>query len=382
MADKLPTVWKIEPHTQAKHAILEHYLNAWYPILSRQAARFRRQFGATKQISEVLFIDGFAGPGKYQGEEPGSPVIALKAAINHDVLFPVPIRMLFVEKDKDRFENLQRVLLPILSEAKSNQNLHVVEPVHGDCDTVLSAMLDKYEHQDIRFGSALAFLDQFGYGDVSMDLISRILAYPQCEVFSYLDYNGMNRWITDTNKQPTFDRLYGGSEWKECVDLPEKQRRSKLLELYKQALRSRGGAKYVTSFIMYDKDERPLYWLLFCTNSLRGLEEMKRAMWTVDRNGSFRFSDHDAPDQLALLDVSFSQKWLAGEIAQRLAGRTMSVLDIKEFVLVETPCYLFKTALKSLERVKRAVVVQEPKGRKPGTYSDDSMPIRFEHSLF
>ena len=61
------TVWPLDPHTAAKHAILRRYLDAWIPIMSRYHGR-------------VLYIDGFAGPGIYEHGEPGSPLIALDAA--------------------------------------------------------------------------------------------------------------------------------------------------------------------------------------------------------------------------------------------------------------------------------------------------------------
>ena len=38
------------------------------PILSRGS------------FPEILYIDGFAGPGEYEGGEPGSPIIALETA--------------------------------------------------------------------------------------------------------------------------------------------------------------------------------------------------------------------------------------------------------------------------------------------------------------
>ncbi|MFX1535706.1 MAG: three-Cys-motif partner protein TcmP [Promethearchaeota archaeon] len=51
------TIWPIESHTEAKHAILKKYLNAWLPIITRWNGR-------------VIYIDGFAGPGEYtNGEE-------------------------------------------------------------------------------------------------------------------------------------------------------------------------------------------------------------------------------------------------------------------------------------------------------------------------
>jgi hypothetical protein len=136
---------------------------------------------------------------------------------------------------------------------------------------------------------------------------------------------------------------------------------------------------------MFDKNGSPLYWLLFCTNSLRGLEEMKEAMWHVDKTGEFRFSDNDAPGQLRLLKESFDPAWLAEELRSKLAGRTMTAMEVKEFVLVETPCYLFKPALRKLESDKTMKVVAAPAGRRPGTYKNDQLDdirLRFDNPLF
>jgi hypothetical protein len=137
---------------------------------------------------------------------------------------------------------------------------------------------------------------------------------------------------------------------------------------------------------MYDQQNQPLYWLLFCTDNLRGLEEMKKAMWHVDRTGGFKFSDRDNPDQLQLLDVGFSQSWLADELREKLGGRHLNVQEIKEYVLTETPCYLFKSALQELETGRRVVSIsQAPIGRRPGTYPDDKLGeivVQFPKSLF
>jgi hypothetical protein len=62
---------------------------------------------------------------------------------------------------------------------------------------------------------------------------------------------------------------------------------------------------------MFDRHDVPLYWLIFCTNNIRGLEEMKKAMWRVDRSGTFRSSDRDEPSQLKMLDDAYDDEWLA-----------------------------------------------------------------------
>jgi three-Cys-motif partner protein len=68
MIDSLPTVWPAEPHTLVKHKILRRYVQAWFPILTQQAQNLRRQYG-NLDSREILFIDGFAGPGEYEGGE-------------------------------------------------------------------------------------------------------------------------------------------------------------------------------------------------------------------------------------------------------------------------------------------------------------------------
>jgi hypothetical protein len=44
---------------------------------------------------------------------------------------------------------------------------------------------------------------------------------------------------------------------------------------------------------MYGKNDTLLDWLFFSTNHIRGLDGMKKAMWSMDESGGFRFSDRD-----------------------------------------------------------------------------------------
>ena len=92
------TIWKIEPHTEAKHEILRRYLEAWLPIMSRYHAR-------------IVYLDGFAGPGVYLGGEYGSPVIAIETAVKHVLQANFKeIVFFFIERDKRRAEMLEKVL--------------------------------------------------------------------------------------------------------------------------------------------------------------------------------------------------------------------------------------------------------------------------------
>ncbi len=311
--------------------------------------RLAKEFNAA-----VLYVDGFAGPGKYTGGEDGSPVIAIKAALQHSTEFQMPIRYIFIELDGARFQSLQETLKPYQSQATLSYKVKIDPPIQGDCNAKLSEILEAHEKQGIIFGPALVFLDQFGYSAVPMKLITKIMKYPHCEVFSYLEYKHLNRFISDTTKHANIDASFGGPEWRDAIQLPPDQRDRFLLEKYKSALASRGGAKYVHHFSMYDSKNQLLYWLFFCTGNIRGLEEMKDAMWRVDKTGAFRFSDRDDSNQQAMfLNGGYTQEWLASELSSRLIGKIMSVAAVKEFVLTQTPCVLFRDALGQLVKSRQ-----------------------------
>lgn len=62
MATPTTILWPLDPHSKAKHSVLRNYLDAWLPILGSGSER-------------ILFVDGFAGPGEYEGGEEGSPLV-------------------------------------------------------------------------------------------------------------------------------------------------------------------------------------------------------------------------------------------------------------------------------------------------------------------
>lgn len=370
IADQLPTVWPAEPHTRAKHKILKAYLDAWMPILSRQAGKL------PTRSSVIRYIDGFAGPGVYEGGEKGSPILALESALHHAAAFPVPIEFTFIEADEARCASLSAELSRHWLQTRESSKVIVRQPVCGECETVLLQMLGDAEQRKDRFGPALAFLDQFGYSAVPMSLIARVLAHPQCEVLTYLFWRDLDRFISDPGKHAGITRAFGSDGWKPAIDMPGGDRARFMLDLYIHSLKERAGAAFVWPFSMLDHNGKLLYWLFFCTNSVQGLREMKRAMWKVDDTGSFTFSDAIGEGQMTLL-TSYDQQWLAEHMKKCLIGRTMTVEEVDLFSLTETPCFQFKDALEALERTNVARPVDPPADRRAFTYKDPNLKIRF-----
>lgn len=79
------TTWPLDTQTLGKHRVLEQYLKAWMPILASRGG-------------PCLFIDRFAGPGRYTHGEEGSPFIAMRVLKDHSAASRMvgPLRLFFI----------------------------------------------------------------------------------------------------------------------------------------------------------------------------------------------------------------------------------------------------------------------------------------------
>jgi three-Cys-motif partner protein len=64
---------------------------------------------------KVTFLDAFAGPGRYLEGEEGSPVFTLDRLLNHTAVARMGltrqrVQLIFIEKDRARYEHLLREL--------------------------------------------------------------------------------------------------------------------------------------------------------------------------------------------------------------------------------------------------------------------------------
>lgn len=371
MTDPKETIYEAEPHTRAKHQILREYLKRWLPILARQA----RIIGRTDD--RLLYVDGFAGAGEYSDHIPGSPLVAIETALNHSHDFRVPVQIKFIELRPDRVKHLRSLVVERRPQLAKSGRIVVDDPIEGDCERVIHEMISEHEQNGQPLGPALFFLDQFGYSSFSMELIGRILKHDVCEVFSYLNWNLLHPFMADRSKHAGITKAFGGNEWMSVVELSGKQKEDRFRDIYLDALRQRARATYAYPFAMRDHHDRVIYWLFFCSNNLRGLEEMKRAMWTVDRSGGFEFSDKHAA--MTGMLFTYEDGDLMSDLAEALDGQVLTVGQVEEFVLVNTPACNYRRVLGGLERTGRLDIVDPPTDRRRGSFNDKNLRVRFIH---
>jgi three-Cys-motif partner protein len=279
---------------------------------------------------------------------PGSPVVAIRTAVQGVKSLNVPLHVKMVESNPERCQYLSTIIQRESEQFSDlSEQIKIDAPVLGECEQIVTALLDEHTQKDQPLGPAFFFLDQYGYSGFSMDLVRRILAHEKCETFAYLNWQRMHPYFTDPTKADAFTRALGGDEWRGVQSLRDQERVDGFKSIYMHSLRERAGAKYVYDFAMRGPDHRLIYWLFFCTNRIEGLEVMKKAMWKVDPTGRFEFSDQDANQTIL---YPYTQSTLADDLDSQLKGRELTSDQLKEHVLTRTPEYRSKEAISILKK--------------------------------
>ncbi len=347
--------WPIEDHTVAKHRLLESYLGAWLPILA--------------SWSEALnYIDGFAGPGEYDAGEEGSPIIALRTATEHKLTIQAKISFLFIESDSRRAEHLQSLLRERFPKLPAGWGVNVEA---ASFDRSVSSILDEFEKQGASLAPTLAFVDPFGFSEFPMGTLRRILANPSCEVFVTFMSGFVSRFL-EPDRGPALDALFGCSDWNKARNLESQERIDFLVRLYERQLGTGLTKAYVRSFEIQGRSNRPLYHLVFATTNIRGLEQMKEAMFRLDRTGAYRFSDYFGLSQKTLLDYSdgSAAPWsrdAALSVWKAFGGKMVGEQTIHDWV-VEATRYVYRKRQILLPLEEASAVAEVWGRRKIGTF--------------
>lgn len=322
LMSKIKTVtWEMEPHTEAKHEILKKYLDAWLPIMSR--------FN-----DKILYIDGFAGPGEYTGGKDGSPIIALKSVINHKAPIHSNVVLYFIEADSERCEHLKNKV----GEITKPSNVEILI----DCkkfEDAIGGILNHLEEQAKVLAPSFVFIDPFGFTGIPIKVIKKIMGYSKCEVFITFMYEEINRFISDEKLWDGLTETFGTDSWKTVISVKDpNQRRYMLHNIYRDQLEKEVGIKFVRSFEMKNKGNKTDYFLFFGTNNIKGLQKMKEAMWKIDENGAFQFSDATYnPSQPTLFEAEPNYFQLKNIILKKFKGKVVSINNLERFILIETP---------------------------------------------
>ena len=354
------TLWEKKEQTEGKHLVLMYYLNGWFPILGRKHGR-------------ILYIDGFAGPGKYSGGEPGSPLIALGCIRKHKIkskLEDVEIICLFMEADIARANHLKAILER--QEDIPNIKWHVLA---GEFDKYMTEILDYLEEQEQFLAPSFVMIDPFGIKGGRMKLFQRILANRRSECLITFMYEYIQRFHDTPEYEPHLNELFGTTRWQECLKFKDPSTKKQFLQnLFKQQLK-KYGAKYVIFFEIW-KGRRHKHTLYFATGHLKGCDLMKQAIWSADPSGNFAIRGYATNQQILLTP---DMELLTKQLKDYFGDSDTPIEEIEKFVMSDETIFhsgqLRNKTLRPLEK-KGCITVTRPNS-KHGFQNGKGITIRF-----
>ncbi len=325
----------------------------------------------------ILFVDGFAGPGKYKGGELGSPLIALQSYRDHSALGMITAEVVFsfIEENKKRAEHLRQLVEEIKPSLPAKCK---VEVIHGTFDESIAGTLAYLEEQKKKLAPAFVMVDPFGVKGTPMAVIRGILQNPRCEVYVSFMYEAINRWKNASEFEEHLDALFGCTDWRDGRSIKgSAERKQFFYDLFEQQLRD-AGAKQVIRFELYNGN-RLVYAIFFATQDITGADRMKEAIWKADPSGNFRFRG-SKQGQLDLgLDEPNYEPLRQGLRNEYIGEDWISIEAILDFVSSDRTDYhrsqVKRNALKVLE-VDGLLEVDEATRNRRGTYPEGTK-VRF-----
>jgi three-Cys-motif partner protein len=264
--------FKLEKFPNAmKHRILGAYAKGALNILMQWSKR------------DVLYADLFAGAGRYEDDQLGSPLlVAEEAARRYNAGTPPFIHCVNVERDQPTFERLQANTAHIPAAVLTN--------LQGDWRTHIDAILGRATTTRM---PTLFFLDPFGFRGIELSDLIKILqgiGSDAREMIVTLNLDGMQRMVAAGHAKDLKgqrhryyelpDRVFGTPTWRQFLvggELPD-DAISKVRDLYERQLLTTGGTGFqriVNSIGIPTRLHGPdAYFLVLATRSGKGFIDM------------------------------------------------------------------------------------------------------------
>lgn len=347
-----------EPHTGAKHELLRYYMGAWYAIMS------------TTGHSRLVYYDAFAGPGRYKGGEDGSPMIALKALVEHNAFNRMGGKefvLLFNEQDGPCASHLQMLVDEYVAGHQpwpKNVSVHVDNKTFV---TLTTEIIDELDAEGGQLAPTFAFVDPVGVKYTPLDVVQRLTKSSKCELLIYFAHDAVLRWCGAGNIDDRLTALFGNEDYKSAASLSGTQRSQYLHDLYKQRLHDVCDFPYIQSFAMYEGRGKRVYDLYYCTREPLGLDRMKQAMWKVAPTGNYTFEDRFA-GQDVLFGSEVDTAPLQHHLCEHFAGRAVGIQTVIDHVIVATPFHSSHVKKKTLVPLQKAGKISSPNQERANTY--------------
>lgn len=275
----------LEQHSVAKHTLLRSYLSAYFPTLVSSP---------NQEELRLTIVDGFAGGGTYSHKETGqlvvgSPFICLQAAeeaearINSERMKKVRFNIdyFFIEKKRDAALHLEKTINEQEYGGRLNKDIHLI---HGDFNSHADKVIEFVKKKTPRSGRSIFILDQYGYSQVPMPLLSKIFSMlPKAEVILTFNVDSFNSYASDKSDRSPLEKIglpniFHGRSLQDIKNNERDWRAYIQSQLYPNIVRS-AGARFHTPFFIRSEQGHGDFWLLHLSMHQKARDVMTEVHW-------------------------------------------------------------------------------------------------------
>jgi three-Cys-motif partner protein len=271
----------------------------------------------------LVYVDGFAGPWRNEGEDltDTSPYLALNrlAAVREGLEKAgrsPRLRAIFVELEEAKATDLRHCAAKF-PQIPSKVLIGSFEEKLGEIEALLG--------EDFGF----LFIDPTGWSGYPLEAIAPVLQGRGREVLINFMFDHVNRFVElPGSTEGSFDQLFGHGNWRERIPPKGDQGREEaIVRLYAEGLKERCGFAHVTfTRVLKPGTKRTYFYLIYGTHHHKGLLEFrsieKKALFLQEEARLEVAREKQAPGQGSLFgpevlvdhgDVSFAKersRWL------------------------------------------------------------------------
>jgi three-Cys-motif partner protein len=245
-----------------KHHILEQYFSEWL-----------KRYGKYHRL--LIYIDFFAGPGKYENHFPGSPLIVLRAARKVLKENKTKLCMILIEKQKRIYKQLNDEILRFSIPQENIQ-------IHNICANSLQAgesLIRLFQDNTPTF----IFVDPYRY-PLGQPLLNRFLTRKHNEILLNFMFFRINMGLYNPKVITKGNQLFGCRNWGRYLFTKQNKfpLRPNIVGFYENRIHARYKAHFRVPFSPEDKVPNPKnmtkYYLILFTNSRKSNQTMRIIM--------------------------------------------------------------------------------------------------------
>ena len=300
--------------TKAKLGVYRAYIARYLKVLSKA---YQQSWNRNKKDT-VYIADLFAGPGKDERGNPGSPMILLDY-LAQTYLEGLQVKICFNESDPENHRKLKAFV--------DNHRIQKINWVETDVQNkdyadLLPQILSK--HKTHNYFKRFFFIDPFGYSGIRLADMKEILKDGDTEVLLFLPvsfiYRFKGRMINAIRTfLDDFILVPDVSVIENDVDFARN-----ILERLRKEL-----GVFVDSFIIQDDAGRGHNCLIYCSSNRKGLEKFVETKWEIDEDEGAGFVKCNV-GQTSFLQEFFSDS-LKIKMREFLEDGPKTNVDIRDF---------------------------------------------------